>query len=432
LITELKDVGEEERLWLNLLSTYFNIHYNKYQKYQEVHTALLPLSPKCSVELWCLITNTARALSHRAKGLRIPRDFYAYKGNAQKIQHRKMLHVLDKMESEGYLDYYRGGLIDMCKDSAQTSIYVPTNKFLVLWKDIIVVEEKSEVSVVQIRDRLLKVCLSTKGHKGVADMQGFISKYNTLLSQTKIAVSGVDLPVQQYIRIFSGNISRGGRYYNSSGGVQTMPSILRKHITINGIDTVELDFKALHPNILYEYAEKEIGIPIVIDDPYEIDCSGIVTVDWSIVKDGNNPIRSLIKQIMLRALNAKTLLATIPTITNNWYEENAKGENSAYYGLTSCAKDGKFPAKALCLRVAEHHLIIKDAFFSDVGLLLQRVDSDIITIVLQKFTEIGVCALSEHDSVIVPVSYADLAYATMLQAYEKVVGSANHCKIERK
>lgn len=432
MIKNLNDLSDEERLWLNLLSTYFNIHYNKSPKYKEIHSFLLPLFPKCGNELWCLITNMARGLKHRANGMRIPRDFFPYKKNKQGLQHAKMLTVLDTLESNGYLDYFRGGLLNMNKDSAQTSIYVPTNKFLVLWKGIDVSKEKSYVSAIQIRDRLLKESLSTKGHAGVGAMQEFVTKYNELLANTRISVSGVELPVQQYSRIFSDNTSRGGRYYNSSGGVQTMPSLLRKRITINGESTAELDFKALHPNILYEYAEKELGVQIPMEDPYAIDCSDLFEVDCYIVKDGHNPLRSLIKQVVLRGLNAKNLESVIPTLTNNWYEECAREEDGEYYGLILKTKDNKFPAKALCQRVAEKHSVIKDAFFSDVGLLLQKVDSDIMTIVLQKFTDIGVCALSEHDSVIVPDKYADLASAQMLYAYNSVVGSANHCKIERK
>ena len=432
MIKDLKDLNEEERLWLNLLSTYFNIHYNKSVKYRGIHRALLPMFPKCENELWCLITNLARMLKHRASGLRIPRRFNSYKGNKQRLHHANILTALDTLEAEGYLHFYRGGLIGMKESGEQTSIYIPTNKMLVLWKGIDVSSEKDEVVAVQIRDRLIKENVSTKGHAGVADMQQFVTKYNALLSNTNICVLGSPVPVQQYSRIFSGNTSRGGRYYNSAGGVQTMPSVLRKHITINGEDTVELDFKALHPNILYEYTEQELGVILEMDDPYDIDCSDIVTTNWSVVKDGNNPLRSLLKQIMLRALNARNLTATIPAVTNSWYEEQKKGVDSMYNGLTFLNKDDKFPAKALCMRVAEHHIAIKDSFFSDVGLLLQRVDSDIMTVVLQEFTDIGVCALSEHDSVIIPVTYADIAEESMYKAYKQVVGSANHCKIERK
>ena len=71
MITEIKDMDVDERLWLNLLSTYFNIHYNKSVKYRGIHKELINLFPKCEDELWCLITNIARMLKHRANGLRI-------------------------------------------------------------------------------------------------------------------------------------------------------------------------------------------------------------------------------------------------------------------------------------------------------------------------------------------------------------------------
>ena len=232
MITEIKDMKDVDKMWLNLLSTYFNIHYNKSVKYRGIFKYLIPLFPKCDKELWCVLTNIARSLKHKAKGLKIPRRFGSYKGNKQKIQHSKIVVVLDTLKQEGYLDFYRGGLINMDNEDKQTSIYIPTDKMLALWEGIDVSGEKNELIAVQIRDRLLKENLSTKGCSGVAEMQKFITRYNALLANTEICVGNSPVPIQQYSRIFSGNTTRGGRYYNSSGGVQTMPSAMRKHMTI--------------------------------------------------------------------------------------------------------------------------------------------------------------------------------------------------------
>lgn len=117
-------------------------------------------------------------------------------------------------------------------------------------------------------------------------------------------------------------------------------------------------------------------------------------------------------------------------MTQEWYAEHRLGDRGKYYGLSVIAHGGKFPAKALCERVADAHPLIREAFFSDIGLVLQKVDSEIITLVIKNFLTIGVPVLSWHDSAVVQAKYKELLCAQMLKAYKDVVGSDNRCKIE--
>lgn len=430
MIIEIKGLSEEEKVRLNLSSTYFSVYYNRSRRYQHVYDALSPLAPKSVKEIWCLITNTARALKSRAEGIKIPRHHSAFRDNKQGIRHSQFVILLDKLEQEGYLNYYRGGLINMDVEERQLSIYIPTPKYLALWEGVDVSKEKIEYSFLQVRDRFTKELLSTRRRKGAADIAKMLQEYNAFLETVDIAVNGVSLPSQQYARIFTENMERGGRYYNLSGSVQTMPSSYRKTITINGEATAELDFKALHPSILYEQVEKVIGKPVDMEDPYNIDLTGLFKIDESVeLPVGHNPARNLVKQVLLKGLNARDAKATYGTLVSSWIDEHKKGVEGAFYGLVPCTPT--FPAKALCERVVAAHPLIKEAFFSDVGLLLMKIDSDIITKVLRSFMDIGVCALSWHDSVVVPEKYVDMAYAQMLKAYKEVVGGANHCRIER-
>lgn len=434
MISDLTKMKEDEVESLNLMCTHFNIQYNRSTRYKKIHTSLSTVHPTAKNELWCIITNTARAIKYGAKGLKIPRIFSAYKDNVQKLSHDRMCVLLDKMEKQGYLDYYRGGLVKMDKELRITSIYTFTDKYLQLWKGIDVSQEKNDYTFLKIRDRLEKYELSTRRRAGVAEMQEVLLKYNALLEQTNISVNGTALPTQQYARIFTDNLEHGGRYYNLAGGVQTMPSRFRPTITINGDRVVEVDFKALHPNLLYEQVERELGMAVGITDPYAVDLDGLFELDSEAISHmlGHNPKRNLVKQVMLKAFNARDIHAAASTVTQEWYAEHRRGDKGKYYGLSVISHGGKFPAKALCERVADAHPLIRGAFFSDVGLVLQKVDSEIITLVIKNFLTIDVPVLSWHDSVVVQAKYKELLCAQMLKAYKDVVGSDSRCNIEVK
>lgn len=430
MITDLTKISKEERSILYLQSTYFIIHFHRSLRYRGVFNNLSPLFPNSGKELWCIITNTARALKHRAVGMQIPRSFTPYKDNPQGISHSRMVCLLDSLEKEGYFDFYRGGLLGMNEEDKMPSIYVPTKQYLSLWSGVDVSKEKSENPLLQVRDRVTKENLNLNRRAGVAEIKQLVKAYNDVLEQTEISVRGVVLPTQQYKRVFTEDLLRGGRWYNLSGCIQTMPKEDRPFIKINGEHTVELDYKALHPSILYDKLEIETGKRIAVVDPYCVDLEGLFHV--AVHKEQHNPARNLVKQVLLKALNAKDERVAYGTITQDWYEEYKKGESGAFYGLHAAKGTGAFPVKELCNRVMQAHKPIKDAFFSDVGLLLQRTDSDMIGRVLQRFTDIGVCILSWHDSIVVSEKHEQMAKAQMVLAYKDVVGSDNHCVIERK
>jgi hypothetical protein len=65
-------------------------------------------------------------------------------------------------------------------------------------------------------------------------------------------------------RIFSrGSYDKGGRYYSA---FQQWPSLRRQQLMIDGKETVEVDYKSLHPSLLYQ----RIGASMP-DDPYTLE-----------------------------------------------------------------------------------------------------------------------------------------------------------------
>lgn len=84
---------------------------------------------------------------------------------------------------------------------------------------------------------------------------------------------GINLPSRLYThrtvyRVFNnGSFEEGGRFYG--GWWQQIPSRLRQHITLNGTPTVEMDYLALHPRLIY--AERNVQYE---GDPYDVGLNG--------------------------------------------------------------------------------------------------------------------------------------------------------------
>jgi len=182
----------------------------------------------------------------------------------------------------------------------------------------------------------------------------------------------------------------GGRLYG--GWWMSVPEDLRKAITINGQQTVELDFKNCHPRMLYN----ERGI----------DCGG----DLYIVSElaayekatGLEPetYKPFVKWLMLVLINGggRPQLAEIP------------------YDITV---PPDFTIEQVIDFMEDMHKPIADAFQSRAGLRLMRVESDIALDVISTALTEGWTALSIHDSIICPIERKERLEFLMTEAYSK-------------
>ncbi|WP_461432098.1 hypothetical protein [Hoeflea alexandrii] len=191
------------------------------------------------------------------------------------------------------------------------------------------------------------------------------------------------------VRIFNGSFARGGRFYALGGSWQSMSKDLRNQITINGEPVVEIDYKTLHPAIIYAQA----GAPLP-DDCYTIG-------DW---------YRPLVKIAFLILINAKG-------------ERQARAAIARHDQMASIAPPGSKRAYAvaneLIRAVKSKHARIRNAFHSDKGAELMRLDSELAETVMHSMLLAGIVVLPVHDSFLVQESQASFLEETMLRvAYE--------------
>jgi len=194
----------------------------------------------------------------------------------------------------------------------------------------------------------------------------------SLTGKQRIADGG--LARMRMTRLFTDTFDFHGRFY---GWWQNWPSAERERILMDGEPVVELDYHQLHPTLLY--AERGIILPPGYDA-------------YSIRE--KEQLRPIFKVVFNAMVNAKSrrLDRTVRDKARQLVEE---GKLPPDFALPLGA------VKLMIDAVECEHQRIADAFFSDAGLRLMRIDSDLAEAVMLDLVGQGIVPLAVHDSFIV-------------------------------
>ena len=169
-------------------------------------------------------------------------------------------------------------------------------------------------------------------------------------------------------RIFAqGSLQKGGRFYG--GWWQSIPSRMRKRVTINGYRTIEFDYSGLACAMLY--AMEGQALP---SDPYDVGLINYVGID--------DPRRKIVKRYLNAILNDESGRYRLDP------EELAK------LGITQ---------NDLLQRIIKLHKPLERYLYSGIGVKLQYLDSQIAERVILRLLRINEVCLPIHDSFIVRV-----------------------------
>lgn len=211
---------------------------------------------------------------------------------------------------------------------------------------------------------------------------------NKLESFNEAIMSGAIEPTvaAPLVRIWNQNMQRGGRFYALGNSWQNMKADVRRRITIEGEPVAELDYRTLHPAILY--AEVQAPLP---DDCYDLP-------KWP---------RKVVKVAMLTLINARTGHSARLSIAHNapWAGTVVAGSQHAMHLAAELIND-----------IKERHGPIVHAFHSDAGARLMAIDAAISEAVMSKMLSQGIVVLPVHDSFLVPASKADKMEEAMVRA----------------
>jgi len=173
----------------------------------------------------------------------------------------------------------------------------------------------------------------------------------------------------------------GGRIYSTAS---TLPKAARKTLTINGQETVELDFSYLHISMIMNSEGKALQ-----HDPY--------------VYAAGDPRRDVIKLAILVALNAK---------------DSATGLRAALDKILSVGIKITNPElKKILKEFIKTNPDIEKYLYSDIGIRLQRQDSNIAFDIVEYFTRKDIPVLCIHDSFIIAKEHKQELNEVMKEVY---------------
>ena len=203
-------------------------------------------------------------------------------------------------------------------------------------------------------------------------------------------VANLDFSRVQLRRIFSrGDLNKHGRFYN--GWWQSIPSIYRRHITIDGYKTSEVDYSNMSLRIVYALQGIERDVD---DDLYDIGLDNWLGQD--------DPRRKLIKVFVNALMNDET---------GNY---KLKKADLRTLGLTH---------EELLALVLKAYAPIADQLTASIGMKSTYLDSQIAEIVIRTMQADDIVALPIHDSFLVRAGYQSWLEVVMEAAFRAVTGA---------
>lgn len=298
----------------------------------------------------------------------------------------------------------------------------------VMMQDILsVTSDKNNVApvtnVIRVRDSSKEMTTKRLGDYQ-QEMCRLLQQYNKQSKMFVLESGGKEFDIQVAKIYNESSWSKGGRTYVIGGGSKVLEKDIRSLLTVNGEPTVECDYKSLHARLVATIT----GTNIPLDhDPYQITLDGY----------DNKVLRQICKLLVLCMFNADTKAKAIAAVNKELNGDFIVDENGNDVSIRQYWYDNGLTPKHLELKyiadlLLQHNPFMKEHAFTGCGLELQNLDSRMMDIVVDYFTNKNEFCLPVHDSVVVRQSLKDEAIAVMYEAYGQIMGNADNCIVEVK
>lgn len=420
----------------------------------------IPAYKQAKYTISCVVGNVVYAYKHNCN-LFISRDPKTYtsrivNGSKQHygIGYRSVMNVVKMLEDYSIIKSTKG-YVSLNKDedtkkyevSGHTAGYIELTE---IGEDLIManvdmgkVSNKPRANVLILKDTD-KEEMEYEATPETERMLAVVNRYNEFMSEQEVVDEDGDRLHTALARVFSrGDLADpqhlftyGGRFYSEGTNYQQLPSYDRKRITINGENVYELDFRSIHISIFCTL--ESVTLPEGYDVYSQYNTSNYVLDDdlvqkvtcW--YKQDYNPYREFQKLAWLILINCGKRNKTrgqnrrlaIETLQHKLKEDRELPEHTQRFtGIKTVDIEG------VINHIEETFYFAKDLLYSDKGVELMRMDSDIMEQILIDCVEERIPVLCVHDSIIVPQSSVGKAMEIMKSAYGFVCGSTDNCVI---
>jgi len=312
--------------------------------------------------------------------------------NVLGLSYKILIHLVDTMKDNGYIIHHTG-YFDRDTKCGKSSRMKASDSLIELIDSLPETMAKIDNEILSARHGSY-ITLKDANKKFVEYYETDLTKewndlmisYNKLIAKSRLRVSVDTDSTINYDnitvrRVFNDDsFGLGGRYYG--GWWQNIKRGYRRHITINGDSSVEIDYKSFHLVLAYSMVGIDYFVEID-DDPYLIDHEGL-----------GEEYRDLVKKVTLTAFNSQSRDKAIKSI----HSEINKGEIKRHPSIKI--------SQIISLCEKKHHRIA-DMFYSDVGKLLQYNDSMVAQNIIKYFTEKNILILCVHDSFLCQNQYKE-------------------------
>lgn len=382
-------------------------------------------SPKLTNRMDCVVANLISAYGTDSQ-LIYSRDTKCYEGRATK-------NIADYLEQEGLIINFIGKANQY---QGNCSYMIPTSKFnlevkaarvrVMLSKSSTMLEVRAKKTS-KARAKPLSISRIKLKSKAEYDkcFKG-VQAYNKVWLEHEATIGDMHL-VPFCTRIFNQSLDLGGRFYKASH--LTLPKTDRMSILIDGCATTEPDFKSLHYCLLY--ALQKIELNPMLDDPYTIANYERSTAKLASLVLLNSECSGAFKANVTKSGNPanKAIMANYRTNYDLWLKRTRQGleyEQPIKPNLSKGFIDGmpdNIKGCDLYNSIIERHSRIAEWFGTkNIGGILQKLDSTIMSDALHKLAEKGIAGLPVHDSIRCKVEDEKVVVDTMKQAYFDVIG----------
>ena len=304
-------------------------------------------------------------------------------------------------EKLGYLTIFPGGYFEVIKKGYLTKLKISdkfeelVKKFNLSYQDIL--KRTPPISLKDSKGKKIKVVNS----KITNPIRKRIERYNNLIlsSDIELPIDKIDYDRRRKIGFANRTYAKcylnrsyklGGKYYGPCW--QNLSKELRGKIKINGEETVELDFNAMHLHLLYCKVNKKLTDYI----PEGIDAYQLPNRNRKIVKTSftccinNNCNKDNVNHVVGRRVVKK-------------YPEIFM-KNTSYRDILE--------------ELGSYHPEVRQFFYAQIGNEISNMESKVSDYIIGKLTKKNILVLNIHDSFIVSIAYKDILLNTMTDSFK--------------